>query len=53
MFLYHNACLHLDFARIEYTCNGISLVYTEISMAGVDVLLITQINYACTTQDKL
>ena len=52
VFFYRNVCLHLEFARID-ACNGILLVYTENAMAGVDVSLITQINYACTTQDKL
>ena len=52
VFFYHNACLHIEFARI-YACNGILLVYIETAMAGVDVSLITQSNYACTTQDKL
>ena len=49
---YCNTFLHLEFARID-ACNGISLVYTENTMAGFDVSLITQSNYACTTQDKL
>ena len=52
MFFYRKACLHLEFARID-ACNRISLVYTETAMAGVDVSLITQSNYACTTQYKL
>jgi len=52
VFFYRNACLHLEFARID-ACNEISLVYIENYMAGVDVSLVTQINYACTTQDKL
>ena len=51
VFFYCNAFLHLEFARID-ACNGISLVYIENAMAGVDVSLISQINYACTTQDK-
>ena len=52
VFFYCNSCLHLEFARID-ACNRILLVYTEIAMDGVNVSLITQINYACTTQDKL
>ena len=52
VFFYRNACLHIEFARID-ACNRLSLVYTETTMAGVDVSLITQSNYACTTQDKL
>ena len=52
VFFYCNACLHLQFARID-ACNEISLVYTKNAMARVDVSLITQSNYACTTQDKL
>ena len=52
LFLYCSAFLHLEFARID-ACNVISLVYTENAMVGVDVSLITQINYTCTTQDKL
>ena len=42
----------LEFARID-ACNEISLVYTENAMARVDVSLIAQSDYACTTQDKL
>ena len=52
VFLYRNAFLHLEFAIID-AFNGISLVYIETSMVGLDVSLITQRNYACTTQDKL
>ena len=52
VFFYRNACLHLEFERID-ACNTIFLVYTETAMDGVDVSLITQINYACATQDKL
>ena len=38
---------------VLFYCNGISLFYTENVMAGVNVSLITQRNYACTTQDKI
>ena len=52
VFFYRNAYLHLEFARID-ACNMISLVYTENAIDGVNVSLITQINYACTTQNKI
>ena len=52
VFFYLNASVHLEFARID-ACNGISLVYTENAMARVYVSLITQSNYACTTQYML
>ena len=49
---YRNTFLHIEFARID-ACNMISLVYIENAMAGVDVSLINQSNYVCTTQVKL
>ena len=52
VFFYRNACLDIEFARID-ACNRLLLVYIDSAMDRVDVPLIAQSNYACTTQDKL